>query len=150
MMQSQGVNPALANQQTEGWAAGQGALSSLWGLLAGNEDTAQRNRLNRVQTDRGTTNMAIDAANLGGQTGIEMQQGQAQTAFNERVEAARNQIAQQEAMANWQRGNEVSDLNMANSNSYTNAQLQALLGLMPEFKGSSLTMPDLNTLLTGR
>lgn len=149
-MQAQGMNPNLANQQTEGWAQGQGALSSLWGLLGANEDTAQRNRLNRVQTDRGTTNMALDAAQLGGMTGIGLQRGQAQSAWQERADQARQQIAQQEAMANWERQNQVSDLNASNQNSYINAQMQALLGLMPDLKGTNLTMPNLDALLAGR
>jgi hypothetical protein len=150
LMQSQGGGAGLAGQQMEGAAGADQAFGNLWRVLAGNEDRQQQNRLNRVQTDRGTTNMALDAALLGGQTGIGLQRGQAQSAWNQQAEAARNQIAQQEALANWQRANDVSDTNMTNSNSYINAQMQALLGLMPEFKGTTTPMPDLNTLLAGR
>ena len=149
MMQAQGANPALANQQTEGWAAGQGAVSSLWGLLGANEDTNQRNRLNRVQTDRGTTNMAIDAAQLQGLTGIGLQRSQAQAAWQQQADQMRAQIAQQEAMQNWQRANQVSDLNASNRNSYTNAEMQALLGLLPDLKGTTLAMPSLDTIFGG-
>lgn len=146
MLQSQGMNPALAAQQTEGQAAGNAAFSNLWSLLGANEDTAQANRLRRAQIDAGTTNRALDVAALQGQTGIGLQRSQAQSAFQQRVAEMQNQIAQQEAMANWQRQNEVSDVNASNQNSYINAQMQALLGIMPDLKGSAVGMPSLDSL----
>ena len=142
MLQSQGVGPEAVAANQQGAAAGNAAFSNLWALMGANEDTAQRNRLNRVQTDRGTTGRAIDAAMLQGRTGIGMQRGQAQTAFNERAEQMRNQIAQQEAMANWTRQNEVGDLNAQTTNAYRNQQIQALLGLLPGL-AKGVQLPDL-------
>ena len=142
MLQAQGVNPNLATANAQGQAAGNSAFANIWALLGANEDTAQRNRLNRVQTDRGTTEQALQAALLGGQTGIGLQRGQAQAAFNQQAEEARAQIAQQEALANWTRQNEVNQLNLTNDQAYRNQQLEALLGLLPQFMAQG-TYPDL-------
>jgi hypothetical protein len=150
MMQGQGVNPGLALQQTEGQAAANAGFGNLWALLAGNEERQQQNRLNRVQTDRGTTNRAIDAASLQGMTGIGLQRSQAQAAFQQRMAEMNQQIAQQEAMANWERANQVSDLNTSNLNSYQNAQIQALLGLVPGLAEAGAGMPDLSTIFGAR
>lgn len=130
MLQSQGVGPEAVAANQQGAAAGNAAFSNLWALLGANENTAQQNRLARVQTDRGTTNRAIDAAMLQGRTGIGLQRGQAQTAFNERAAQMRNQIAQQEAMANW-----------TSQNEYRNQQIQTLLGLLPGL-GQGVQLPD--------
>ena len=143
LMSSQGVDPSMNAANAEGAAAGNSAFANIWGLLGANEDTAQRNRLNRVATDRGTTNRAIDAAMLQGNTGIGLQRSQAQSQWQQQADAARNQIAQQEAMANWTRQNQVADTNAGNMNSYRNQQIQALLGLMPSLYGTNLTLPDL-------
>lgn len=147
MLQGQGVDPSVMAAQQQGAAAGNAAFGNLWKLLGANEDTAQANRLRRAQIDAGSTNRALDVAALQGQTGIGLQRSQAQAAWQQQADQMRNQIAQQEALANWQRQNEVSDANLASRNSYTNAQMQALLQFMPELKGSNLAMPDLNTLL---
>jgi hypothetical protein len=141
MLQSQGVGPEAVAGNAQGAAAGNAAFGNLWALLGANEDTAQRNRLNRVQTDRGTTSRALDAALLQGQTGIGLQRGQAQTAFNERAEQARNQIAQQEAMANWTAQNQAGQSYNQAGNEYRNAQLQALMGLLPQLIGTNLNLP---------
>jgi len=142
MLQGQGVDPSLAAGNANAAAAANAGFGNIWGLLGANENSAQQNRLNRVQTDRGTTGMAIDAANLQGMTGIGLQRGQAQSEWQQR----QDQAAQQEAMANWQRGNTVSDSNMNTQNSYTNALMQALIGFMPELKGTKLNMPNLGNL----
>jgi hypothetical protein len=143
MLQSQGVGPEAVAANQQGAAAGNAAFQNLWALGAANENTAQQNRLNRVQTDRGTTNRAIDAAQLQGQTGIGLQRGQAQTAFNERLREMQQQQAQQEAMANWTRQNQVGDLNTQTTNEYRNQQIQALLGLLPGL-AQGVQMPDLS------
>ena len=60
------------------------------------------------------------------------------------------QIAQQEAMQNWQRGNEVQDVNQAAANSYRNSQMQALLGLVPQLiQSPGLNLPSLAALGMG-
>ena len=147
MLQSQGVGPEAVAANQQGAAAGNAAFANLWSLLGANENTAQQNRLSRVQTDRGTTNRAIDAAMLQGRTGIGLQRGQAQTAFNERSEQMRNQIAQQEAMANWTRQNQVTDTNAQNQAAYRNQQIQTMLGLLPNL--GRLSLPDLQALGMG-
>jgi len=150
MMVGQGVNPAVAAQQVQGQAAGNAAFSNLWRILGANEDTAQANRLRNAQINQGVTDRALDVAALQGQTGIGLQRSQAQAAYQQQVDQMNYQTAQQEAMQNWQRANQVADLNTSNQNSYINAQMQALLGLFPELKGSKVAMPNLDTLMAGR
>jgi hypothetical protein len=53
------------------------------------------------------------------------------------------QLAQQAALANWQRQNQVSDVNVGNTNDYNTALIQQLIGLIPNFQGN---MPQLSQL----
>ena len=147
LMLSQGASPSLAAEQAQGTAAGNAAFGNLWKILGANEQTAQANRLRRTHTDANMTQRALDVAALQGRTGIGLQRSKAQADWQQRVDEMRQQIAQQEAMANWQRQNEVADLNASNRNSYINAQMGALLQLLPEFKGTASPLPNLDTIL---
>ncbi len=155
MLSAQGQNPQMANDTyRQGQSADQG-FGNLLAILGSNENTAQRNRLSAVQADRGTTNTALDMAQLQGQTGIGLQQGQAQQAWQQRADdrqltnaQAQAQIAQQQALANWQRQNEVGDANTTNANTYHQSVLSALTSLLPQLisQGGSLSLPTLQAL----
>ena len=141
--QGQGVDPSVAAPEAQGAAAADQGFANLWKVLAANEDTAQRNRLNRVQTDRGTTSRGIDAAVLGGKTGIGMARNRAEQEMKTRVAQMQAQIAQQEAMGNWQSQNQAQQFNAQNANDWNSQRVQAMLGLMPELvrAGGGITLP---------
>ena len=157
MLQGQGVN-AYENagyQQTlnEGRQSDAG-LSSLFAALAGNEDIMQRNRLAGAQQYGLQATDALTAAKRAGELGLDLGQGQAQSAWQTAADERayqdyqqQQQVLQQEAMQNWQRQNQVQDVNAQNTNSYMNSTMQALLGLLPQIQGSpGLSLPSLASL----
>jgi hypothetical protein len=154
MLASQGQNQNMSNDTyRQGQTADQG-FGNLLSILGSNEDVAQRNRLSAVQADRGTTNRALDMAMLAGNTGIGLQEGQARQAWQQRADdrgllnaQQRAQIAQQEAMANWQRQNQVGDTNVSNNMQYREGVLGQLTNLLPLLtQAGGLTLPDLASL----
>lgn len=158
MLQSQGQNANQLMQPARSDAQGADqAFGNLLSILSGNESQAQQNRLNQVQMDQGYTNRALDMAALQGQTGIGMQKGQAQQAWQQRADdrsygAYNNQFnsQQQAALANWQRQNSVADSNYANQNSYNNTALSSFLStLLPQIIQGGLQMPAANQLFPG-
>jgi hypothetical protein len=152
MLQGQGVNAyenqGYQQQLGEGRQADAG-LSSLFAALAGNEDVMQRSRLANAQQYGTQATDAITAAGRAGNLGLNLGQGQAQSAWQQRADEwaredsqMQQQVLQQEAMNNWQRQNQVQDLNTTNTNSYTNSTLQALFGLLPSIQGNpNLALP---------
>lgn len=153
LLSSQGMNPQ-ANSETyrQGQNADQ-AFGNLLALAGANEDRLQANRLSALQADRGTTQRALDMARLQGMTGIGLQEGQAKQAWQQRADdramvnaQQRYQGSSQEALANWQRANEVGDLNVGNTNSYRNTILSQLAQLLPSLYGTGLSLPDLAAL----
>jgi hypothetical protein len=145
-MQSSNVNPLYNQAQNADQAFG-----NLLGLLGTNENQAQRNRLNNVQADRGTTTNALNMAALQGNTAIGQQQAQAKSAWQQRADdrsllnaQTRYQGDTQGALANWQRQNEVGDTNNAAQSAYYNSVLSALSNLLPSLvaQGGSLNLPD--------
>jgi hypothetical protein len=156
LMQQQGVNPAnnqQLNNVQQGTAAGNAAFGNLWGLLGANEDTAQGNRLLRSQQDRGTSNQALNAAALQGTTGIGLQRTKAQGDWQQQADARayadyqmQQQVAQQEAMQNWQRQNTVTDTNATNAQGWNASTIQSLISLLGKFGGN---LPDLASLGLG-
>ena len=146
-LQGQGVNPQMAAQtQNEGVQADQ-AFGNVWRSMAGNEDIMQRARLANAQQYGNQATQGIQAAGRAGTLGIDLGQGQAQSAWQQRADERayqdyqqQQQVLQQEAMQNWQRGNQVQDLNTTNQNQYRNSELQALLGLLPQM----IQSPNLN------
>ena len=151
MLQAQGQSPQMASDTyRQGQTADQG-FGNLLALLGTNEDTAQRNRLGAVQTDRNWTNNMLNMAQLQGQTGIGLQEGQAKQAWQGRADdrallnaQTRYQGDTQGALANWQRANEVGDTNNASQSAYYNSVISALTGLLPSLiaQGGSLNLPD--------
>lgn len=156
MLQAQGVNAGANpgyNAAVQGQAAGDAAFSNLWRVLAANEDTANRNRLGNVQQAGQDTQNALNVAALSGQTGIGLQRSQAQAAYNQAVQQMmredwqqQQQVLQQEALANWQRANQVQDTNTTALNSYRNNELQSLLGLLPSLAGNPAGLPSMQDL----
>jgi len=157
MLQSQGVNPGVAAGTYNQAQNADQAFGSLWRTLAGNEDIAQRGRLANAQLYGNQAADAIRAAAQGGRLGLNIGQAQAQSAWQQAADQRayedyqmQQQIAQQEALQNWQRANQVTDTNQAATNSYRNAEMQALLGLLPELiKSPGLTPPSLASLGLG-
>lgn len=149
LLQSQGVDPSvMAAAQGERLGADQ-AFGNLWRSSAANEDSMQTNRLGAAQMSGTDAENRIRALGLGGTAGINMQRGQAKSAYDQRVEdwaredaQQQQQVLQQEAMQNWQRGNTVTEQQQA----YRNAAIEALLGLLPELKGTTLSMPTAQSL----
>lgn len=157
LLSSQGVNPNVASQtQQQGVQADQ-AFSNLWKTLGAGEDRMQTNRLANAQQYGNQANQSIQAAGRAGQLGIDQAQSGAQAQWQKAADdrsyqdyQMQQQLAQQEAMANWQRQNQVADTNNTTQNSYRNEQLQAILGLLPQLIGqNSLQLPDLASLGLG-
>lgn len=146
-LQSQGVNPA-AGQDVGAGGANQ-AFQNLWQTMAMNEQSANQGRLANAQFQTNDALNRINAAGLGGTAQIGVARGNAQQAFDARQQEymnqdriARQQRADQLAMANWQRQNSVADTNATNQSQYSQAQIQALLGLLPQLVGTNLNLPD--------
>jgi hypothetical protein len=160
LMQGQGVNayenPGYQQTLNEGRQSDAG-LSSLFAALAGNEEIMQRNRLAGAQQYGTQALDSLRAAQRAGELGLDLGQGQAQSAWQQAADERayqdyqmQQQVLQQEAMQNWQRQNQVQDVNAQNTNSYTNATLQALLGLLPQIQSNpGLQLPDLQSLGMG-
>lgn len=160
MLQGQGVNAyenqGYQQQLNEGRQSDAG-LSSLFAALAGNEDVMQRSRLAGAQQYGTQATDALTAAKRAADLGLNLGQGQAQSAWQQAADQwaredsqMQQQVLQQEAMQNWQRQNQVQDLNTTNTNSYTNSTLQALLGLLPSIQGNpGLALPTLQSLGLG-
>lgn len=155
MLAAQGQAPSMSNETYRQGQSADQAFGNVLSLLGSNEDVAQRNRLSAVMADRGTTNRALDMAALQGNTAIGLQQGQAKQAWQQRADdrallnaQQRAQLAQQEALANWTRQNEVGDTNVGNRNTYNQSILSALTNLLPQLiaQGGTLNLPDLAAL----
>jgi hypothetical protein len=149
LLQDQGVNPNVAaGNYREAQSADQ-AFGNLWRSQAANEDIAQRSRLGNAQQYGNQAVNAINAAAAGGRLGINLGQAGAQSQWQQRADdrayqdyQLQQQLAQQEALQNWQRANQVSDTNFTNQNQYSNSELQALLGLLPQFiQNPGLNLP---------
>ena len=157
MLASQGMSSGLANDAYRQGQSADQAFGNVLSLLGGNEDIAQRNRLGAVQMDANQTARALDMAGLQGRTGIDLQQSQAKNAWQQRADdraydAYNNSYNQQAqaALANWQRQNQLSDTNYQTNNAYTNSQMQAMLGLLPQLIGTNLSLPDVMAFLGGQ
>jgi len=149
MLQAQGQSPQMADESYRQGQTGDQAFGNLLALLGTNEDSAQRNRLGAVETDRNWTNNMLNMAQLQGQTGIGLQEGQAKQAWQGRADdrallnaQTRYQGDTQGALANWQRQNEVGDTNNAQKTAYYNNVLSQLTNLLPLLMGSGLNLPD--------
>jgi hypothetical protein len=157
LMQSQGVNayenPQYQQTLNEGQQADAG-LSSLFRALAGSEDVMQRNRQANAQQYGTQATDAITAARRAGDLGLNLGQGQAQSQWQQAADQRayqdyqmQQQVAQNEAMQNWQRQNQISDTDLTNTNSYNNAVLSALLGMLPQIQTNpNLSLPTLQSL----
>lgn len=139
LLQGQGVDTSVMAEEAAAMAGANQAFRNVWDMGRINEDLAQGSRLRNVDTRLGDTINAINAAVMGGRTGIGLQRTQAQQDWKTRQQ----QQAEQEAMANWERGNAVSDQNAQGSAAYRNQVIQTLLGLMPDLYGTTLKLPDL-------
>jgi hypothetical protein len=146
----QGLQPARTDAQGADTAFG-----NLLAILAGNENSAQQNRLGAVQEDRGTTNRALDIAALQGTTAIGQQKAAAKDAYQQRADErayqdyqAQQAEAQQQAIQNWQRANQVQDTNASSSASYRNNVLSSLINLLPQIIAANgqINLPDLAAL----
>lgn len=122
MLQAQGADPSVMAANAQGMAGANQAFANIWGLLGAGENQAQQNRLTSAQQDLGWANRALDVAKLQGETGIGQQREQAREAWQQRYDdrALVNQQAAQE---------------------YRNATIQALLGLLPDLRGTALNLP---------
>jgi hypothetical protein len=148
-LQGQGVDPSINSGNVTQATSADDVFGGLWRNAAANEDTNQRNRLGAAQMSGTDAVNRIRALGLGGTAGINMQRGQAKSAYDQRVEdwaredaALQQQAAQQEAMSNWTQQNTMTEQQQA----YRNAALEALLGFLPEIKGTALTMPSAQSL----
>lgn len=95
-------------------------------------------------------------AQLQGNTGIGLQQGQAKDAWQQRYDTRAADIYNQQYQgqlaanqANWQRGNTLADNNYTTNNQYTNAMLSSVMGnLLPLIISGQLQVPDIQGLLS--
>lgn len=145
MLEAQGQSGSL-NQPARSDAGGaDAAFGNLLAILGANQGQQQQNKLANVGQQQAQTNRGYDMAQLQGNTGIGLQQGAAKTAWQQAADqraydSYNTNYANQAntATQNWQRGNTVSDTNVANANSYTNTELSALIALLPQLRGLNL------------
>lgn len=154
MLASQGQSSNLGSDAYRSGGTADQAFGNLLAVLGTNEGQAQQNRLRNVRQDQMQTQRGFDMAGLQGRTGIDIQQSQAKNQWQQMADAraydaynnAYNQQSQG-ALANWQRQNQLADTNYSSNNAYTNSQLQAMLGLLPQLIASpGLTLPDTQSL----
>ena len=140
MMQAQGLDPSGVSAELGYEAAGQNAsLSAVYDLLARAETEAQQSRERQLGMDREYANASLDdaARNLG--LGVDMAQGRASSEYDQRlfdynaaVAQRRNDIANQQIMANYQGRNATNQANVTLQNNYNSSILASLLDLIRE------------------
>ncbi len=150
LAQSQGVDPSILAAEYGQRAAADQAFGNMWRSNAAATDTQNQGNVARANTDIANWAQGLNAQRRAGGAQIGMARGQAQNRYDEQsYDYARedaqiaNQIAMQEAMANWERANQVGDTNLTNSNSYRNAVLEALLGMVPSLPNGT-KLPDIS------
>lgn len=154
LMGGQGVtDPSIMQGVAQGMGQSAGANANLWSTLGANESQYQGNQRTANELTGQDVQNRIRAQIFGGNTGIDMQQGAAKAAYDQRQDeyarqdwAAQQQSLQQEALMNWQRQNQVGDTNTGGTNDWRNNANAALIALMQSGVGQGLTMPDLQAL----
>ena len=159
LLASQGVNTTTPGQQSvANEAARAQAMAGDWRqAMSANEEQAQRNRLSANDTRTTQNQLALQALQRSLGLGIDQTEtqarGQWQSAadqWNEAQRQAQYQAQQQEALANWQRQNQVTDTNTQNTASYRNQVLQSLLALAQGNVGNNgITLPSMAALGLG-
>jgi hypothetical protein len=155
MLASQGVNPNMTQGARSDAGGADQAFGNLLGILGQNQALDATNRRYSNQQDQANTGRMYDMAQLQGNTGIGLQQGQAKDAWQQRYDARAADIYNQqyqgqltENQANWQRQNQLADTNYTTNNQYTNSMLSSVMGnLLPLIIQGKLTMPDIQGLL---
>jgi len=106
-------------------------------MLAGVDQRRQAGNLMGLEGDRRTMdqNLGLEGNLLG--LGVNMAETKGKNAYDERVDA----IRQQEAMQNWQRKNQVSDTNVGNWNNWSQAAIKAYMELVGAAPGVNLPAP---------
>ena len=150
LLQSQGVDPSILAQAYGERVGADQAFGNMWRSNAAATDTRNQGNLARANTDIANWAQGLNADRRAGTAQIGLARGQAQNRYDEQsYDYARQdaqlqqQIAMQEALANWERANQVSDTNSVNSNSYRNSVLEALLGLVPSLAPGA-ALPDIS------
>ena len=155
MLASQGASPGLTQGALGEAQQGDRAYANLLGILGQNQANDATNRRYSNQQDQANTGRMYDMAQLQGNTGIGLQQGQAKNQWQQRYDDRAAQIYDQnyqgnlaEQQANWQRANQLSDSNYSTNNQYTNAMLSSVMGnLLPLIINGGLQVPDIQALL---
>jgi Predicted membrane protein len=130
MMQANGVNPGqVATTNAEGVQADQAMRNSL-AMLAGTDQARMAGNMRALQGDRTTfdQNLGLEANNLN--LGVNMAEARGKTAFDQRLQDAMMEAANQEAMQNWQRQNAVGDTNVNQQNQWNADILKTYLQLV--------------------
>jgi hypothetical protein len=146
LLAGQGVDPSVMAAEAAARAGADQAFGNVWRSSAANEDTAQRNRLNTATLSGEDARRRIAEMGQAGTAGLNIGEATARSAFDQQAQERNWETAQQEALANWQRANTVTDTNTQNQNAYRNQVLQALLGVFPNLAGTGLALPGPETL----
>ena len=129
MAQANGSMGQLQQSVGEGAQADR-AMSNALALLAGNDQARQAANLRATAADQQMTeqNLGIEGNLLN--LGVNMGQAKGQTAWDQMLRQAQLEAANQEVAQNWQRGNTVSDTNVANRNQWNQGLMQTLLSII--------------------
>jgi len=146
LMQMQGVNPSgsSALQEIGGEAARAAAMAGDWRqAMSGNEEQAQRNRIQGAYQSADYSTNALNAALRGGNLQIGQARSQAEAAAQQQAW----QAALAEAQFNAQRQDTINAANAGTDASYRNAVLQQLMALAQANVGNAgVALPDMAAL----
>ncbi len=118
MMAANGVNPSQVGATSEEGVQADRAMQNALAMLAGVDQARAAGNLRALQGDRTTfdQNLGLEANNLN--LGVNMAEARGKTAFDQRLQDAMMEAANQEAMQNWQRQNAVGDTNVNQQNQW--------------------------------
>jgi hypothetical protein len=131
MMAANNVNPGqVGATNAEGVQADQ-AMGNTLAMLAATDQARQAGNLRALGGDVRTfdQNLGLEGNMLN--LGVNMAEAKGKTAFDQALQQAMMEAANQEAMQNWQRQNAVGDTNVANRNEWNQGLINMLLQLIP-------------------
>lgn len=145
MMQANNVNPGQVGQTQYENINADRAMANQLAMLAATDQSRQAGNLRALEGDRRTMeqNLGLEGNMLN--LGVNMAEAKGKSAFDQALQAARLNAANQEAQTNWQRRNQVGDTNVGAGNAWMQNALNAWLGLIGQ-KAPGVTLPANGTL----
>ena len=135
MMQANNVAPGQVGATNEEGVQADRAMANTLALLAGTDQARSASNLRALAGDRTTfdQNLGLEGNMLN--LGVNMSEARGKTAFDQALQQAMMEAANQEAMQNWTRRNQVADTNVGAQNQWNqdilNTYLQLVGGTAP-------------------